>query len=239
MESANPQETKLMTKIDEIDAVVQNKGLPSYEDSATFYNSMTGDAFDEYAKAKGWTQPETITQLVGKGKVVDLDPATTEILDIGAGTGQVGLYLSKKGFSGIVGLDAAPNLLEKAKGVKAYKELREMYIGMGLDKFPDDLKNRFDMVTAAGVWIEGHIPASGLDDAFAALKVGGYLVSATRSYIWVKGEKGGYKDLIDKYIEDGIMELVHTETWTQGVKGLHEGPWAEVISIAFVMRRIK
>ena len=238
MESCNPQEQKLFTKIEEIDAAVEQK-YPSYEESATFYNSMTGDAFDEYAKAKGWTQPEHITKLIGKGQIVDIDPATTEILDIGAGTGTVGKFLSKRGFGGIVGIDAAENLLKKLKGVDAYKESRCMYIGMGVDKFPDDLKNRFDIVTAAGVWLEGVIPASGLDDAFAALKVGGYLVSATRSYIWVKGEKGGYKDLIDKYIDEGKVELIHTETWTQGVVGLHEGPWAEVVSVAFVIRKIK
>ena len=93
MESCNPQEQKLWTKIEEIDAAVDKK-YPSYEESATFYNSMTGDAFDEYAKAKGWTQPEQITKLIGKGQVVDLDPAVTEILDIGAGTGTVGKFLS-------------------------------------------------------------------------------------------------------------------------------------------------
>ena len=60
---------------------------------------MTGDAFDEYAKAKGWTQPENITKLIGPGKVVDLDPATTEILDVGAGTGTVGKFLAKRGYS--------------------------------------------------------------------------------------------------------------------------------------------
>ena len=69
MESGNPQE-QLFTKIEEIDAAVQKK-YPSYEESATFYNSMTGDAFDEYANAKGWTQPENITKLIGIGNIVD------------------------------------------------------------------------------------------------------------------------------------------------------------------------
>ena len=39
-----------------------------------------------------------------------------------------------------------------------------MYIGIGEDKFPVDLRGRFDIVTAAGVWISGHIPAQGFDD---------------------------------------------------------------------------
>ena len=136
-------------------------------------------------------------------------------------------------------IEPSHTLLDKLKTVEAYAEYRNMFIGIGSDKFPDDLKNRFDLVTAAGVWVEGHIPAAGLEDIFAALKVGGYLVSATRSYFWVKGQEAGYKDMIDKYIEEGRVELVHTQTWTQGVKGLSHGPWAEVVSIAFVIRRIK
>ena len=133
-----------------------------------------------------------VDRLIGPGQIVDLDPENAQILDVGAGTGAVGRFLSKKGYGGIVGIDASPNLIAKQKEIKAYKESRCMYVGMGVDKFPDDLKNKFDLVTAAGVWRDGHIPASGLDDAFAALKVGGYLVSTVRDYIWVKGEKGGW-----------------------------------------------
>ena len=114
-----------------------------------------------------------------------------------------------------------------------------MYIGIGEDKFPMDLRGRFDIVTAAGVWISGHIPAQGFDDCFAALKVGGYLVSATRTLYWVKGHQEGYKDIIDKYIEEGRVELFHTNTWTHGVKGLKEGPWRELECIAFVIRKLK
>ena len=62
-----------------------------------------------------------------------------------------------------------------------------MFNGMGQDKFPDDLKNRFDLVCASGVWLEGHIPAEGIEDVYAALKVGGYFVTAMRSYYWVLG----------------------------------------------------
>ena len=238
MQVASAQEIKLHTKVEDIDAALE-KEWPTTEDSPSFWNSMTGEAYDQYALAKGWTQPQNmVDRLIGPGQIVDLDPANAQILDVGAGTGAVGKFLSKKGYGGIVGIDASSNLIEKQKEIEAYKESRCMYVGMGVENFPDDLKNRFDLVTAAGVWRDGHIPASGLDDAFAALKVGGYLVSTVRDYIWVKGEKGGYKDLIDKYIEEGRMELIHTQTWTQGT-GLNDGPWAEVAIIGSVIRRTK
>ena len=237
--------TVIATKVEEIDANLNKykneetgKNYPSYEDSPTFWNSMTGEAFDEYSKAKGWNQPENITKLVGPGQIVDLDTKTAEIIDIGCGTGIVGQFLGKIGYSGIVGADVSPNLLAKAKEVEAYKELRELFIGMGVDKFPDDLKNRFDMVTAAGVWNEGHIPSAGLDDCFAALKVGGYLVSSTRNYIWVKGGVGGYKDRIDKFVEEGQVEIVHTQNFNQGF-GAKTGPWADNLMIAFIVRKLK
>ena len=61
---------------------------------------MTGDAFDEYAKAKGWTQPENITKLIGPGKIVDLDPATAEILDVALELERLESFLAREASAG-------------------------------------------------------------------------------------------------------------------------------------------
>ena len=66
---------------------------------------MTGDAYDKFCQEMGQCQPENICKLIGPGQIVDLDPSSVEILDVGAGTGTVGMHLGKKGFSGIIGLD--------------------------------------------------------------------------------------------------------------------------------------
>ena len=102
-------------------------------------------------------------------------------MDIGAGTGAVGLYLKEKGFTNITGIDASESLLEKLDATGAYKASRCVWLGKGLDEFPADLKDKFDMVTGTGVWIAGHIPKEGIEDAHSALKVGGYMVAGTRS----------------------------------------------------------
>ena len=111
-----------------------------------------------------------------------------------------GILLGEKGFKNIFGIDASENFLDNLKNIPSYTESRNMFLGKGVDKFPDELKNRFDIVVGAGVWIKSHIPAEGMEDVFAALKVGGYFVSATRALYWVKGQEQGYKDMIDKYI---------------------------------------
>ena len=48
------------------------------------------------------------------------------------------------------------------------------------------------MTVCTGCWIIGHIPAVGMEDCHAALKVGGLMVNGTRSMYWEKGEKEGY-----------------------------------------------
>ena len=61
MQSSNPQEEKLITTIEEIDSKLFGNRYPAdSKESADYYNRMTGDAFDEYATAKGWTQPDKI-----------------------------------------------------------------------------------------------------------------------------------------------------------------------------------
>ena len=74
---------------------------------------MTGEGYDEFVKNINFNQPEQVTKCIGKGQFVDLDPETTEVLDVGAGTGTVGLYLKEKGFKNITGIDASRSLLDK------------------------------------------------------------------------------------------------------------------------------
>ena len=94
-----------------------------------------------------------------------------------------------------------------------------MYLGLGLDKYPDELKGKFDLVTASGVWGLGHIPAQGLEDCHASLKTNGHFVTAMKTSYW-SGETDGYRAKIDELIAAGSLKLVHTATFTRGRKNL-------------------
>ena len=122
----------------------------------------------------------------------------SEIFDAGAGSGRMGIKLvAENGFAPLVGCDASARFVDHLLGSGNYKEVKEVWMGRGLDQFPDELKNRFDVIGAAGVFLKGHMPKAAMDDCHASLKVGGFFVTAMRSIYWVDGQEEGYKDKLD------------------------------------------
>lgn len=102
------------------------------------------------------------------------------VLDMGCGTGLVGQYLLERGFKNVVGVDASAGMLERAREKNSYIELHELFLGRP-DTFPENLHNRFDVITASGILAEGHLDNKVFDEMLMALKTGGYAVFATRT----------------------------------------------------------
>lgn len=101
----------------------------------------------------------------------------------------------------------------------AYSGSQLIWMGRGTDYFPEDLKNKFEIVTASGVFLKGHIPASAMDDIHAALKPNGYFVTAMRSYYYNHGVEEGYREKLDELVDAGKLRLVRTETFMRGREG--------------------
>ena len=109
------------------------------------------------------------------------------VLDIGSCTGIVGQKLQAAGFTHLEALDVSRRHLDAVRERGFYENHHELYMGRGVDQFPDALKGRFDVVTASGVFLPGHMPNEALDDCHVALKVGGLLVTAMRCSMWADG----------------------------------------------------
>ena len=101
----------------------------------------------------------------------------------------------------------------------AYKEGRSVWMGRGTDYFPSDLTGRFDIVTASGVFLKGHIPARAMEDCHAALKPNGYFVTAMRECYYEHGNEEGYREQLDKLVKEGKLRLVRTEYFKRGREG--------------------
>jgi predicted TPR repeat methyltransferase len=97
--------------------------------------------------------------------------ADARILDFGCGTGLVGEELVKAGFDpkNIWGIDASQGMLDVTAKKNCYSELIHMFLGQPAT-FREDLFNKFDVVTAAGILAEGHLMSEVFDEMLHALK---------------------------------------------------------------------
>ena len=192
--------------------------LDHYPENATvghFYSNMTPAAYEEEMNRVNFNETYfIIDEIVRIASEIDL------IFDAGAGSGLMGRKLvGEHGLRPLVGCDASTRFVSHLLETGNYTEVSEVWMGRGVDQFPSTLKNRFNVVGAAGVFLKGHMPAKAIEDCHAALVTNGYLVTAMRSMYWENGQEEGYKDKFDELVADGRLELVNTFTFLRGREG--------------------
>ena len=128
-------------------------------------------------------------------------PLNAHILDAGAGTGLVGVELSKKGYFDINGLDISDGMLEEARKKAVYRELDQMTLGETLAY----ANSEFDAVISVGVLTLGHAPASSLDELVRITKSGGHIVFSLRPDVY---DKYGFKEKHAELEQAGLWKLV-------------------------------
>lgn len=110
-------------------------------------------------------------------------PNEVTVLDMGCGTGLVGKYLAEKGFTNIQGCDLSKKMLEQAEAKGCYSRLDEVALG-DPENFPNHLKNKFDIVTIAGLVNNNHLDYGLFEEMTLALKQNGLAIFAARySYL--------------------------------------------------------
>lgn len=84
-------------------------------------------------------------------------------------------------------------MLDVCEQKKSYGNLTKMFLGQP-DKFPKELYNKFDVITAAGILAEGHLMCEVFDEMIHALKQHGYAIFTTREMYLDKYGYGAYID---------------------------------------------
>lgn len=145
-------------------------------------------------------------------------PSDAEILDVGAGTGNVGKRLRAVGVQNpIDAVDACEKFLAALQATGCYREHKCEFLGYG--KLPEAEKvGKYDLVTASGVFLSAHMPKESFKEILDYLKVGGHFITAMREFYYAPGEKCGYYDALKELREAGRIELVKTESFERGSK---------------------
>ena len=100
-----------------------------------------------------------------------------------------------------------------------------------------ELKSKFDVITASGVWMPGHMPNAAIDDVHVALKMGGVVVTAMRNSMWTDGVEEGYKEKFESLINSGKFAVVKKEEFWRGTEN-GTGLFGKQKSTLLVLRKV-
>ncbi len=147
------------TSIDEISL--------AYKNWAPFY--------DEQMDELGWQAPEQVAHLLASVFSKN-DRESAQILDVGAGTGLVGVALKKLGFKNVDAMDISIHMLEAAKARKVYNNIT---LG-NAEHLSKEVNIIYDAVICVGALNFGHIAPEALLEFCAVVKPQGFISFSTR-----------------------------------------------------------
>jgi len=107
--------------------------------------------YEAIQQVVGYPDPEQIaekTKNIALQKMIARSEAL--VADFGCGTGLVGQALNNNKFEKIVGVDCSEGMLQEAEKKDVYTTLEKFKLGGDdyMESFPNQLKNKFDFVTA-------------------------------------------------------------------------------------------
>jgi predicted TPR repeat methyltransferase len=162
------------------------------------YERIASDYDSELVDGMGYCSPGAVVEVVGR--LLDAD---ARILDVGAGTGLLGVALAEAGFTRLDGMDLSPGMLAEAARKRVYAKLHEGRLGDHLGY----VTGEYDGVVASGVLTTGHAPASCLDELVRITRPGGHVIFTLRS------------DQVPPGYETKIAELENASRWELTERG--------------------
>ncbi len=152
--------------------------LKTPEDSIKLYKHWAQSYDKDFAVSSDYLSPKKIANFFIKySKETD-----TPILDVGAGTGLVGIHLRNESKKQIIGIDISAEMLHQAKLKKCYSSLIESDI---TKKIPLE-DNSIGAVISAGTFTHGHVGPDVFDELLRITKSGGLFVLSINSKYFIK-----------------------------------------------------
>ena len=153
------------------------KGLDFYDNLDLTHSHNDEDlqnVYNEWASAYDYDN-DNLLGTVSQPLSVQIFQEYTEdkslrIIDVGCGTGLVGMELDKVGYSNFDGIDISQEMIDIAK----YRGYSKLFIGSLNDSLPYE-NDEYDAAFCVGVFTHGHVGSDRLDELVRIVKPGGVI----------------------------------------------------------------
>nr|XP_002120567.1 methyltransferase-like protein 27 [Ciona intestinalis] len=177
-----------------------------------YYNSWA-NKYDDDLTAMSYRAPDAA---VGKAATLlsEEQKKVFKVLDLGSGTGLVGVSLRKFGFQGeVTALDGAAEMLQLAKKKNIYNDCHQHILTLNHPlPYPDD---NFDLIISVGGFGNNMMQPDCLQEVFRVLKPGCFFVLTIRLH----SKSNEYRDRLNKELKqleaNGLMQVASREAFMQ------------------------
>lgn len=144
------------------------------------------------------------------------------VLDVGCGTGIVGVVLRDGGFDIVDGIDISPPMLVEA-GKKKTKEGSPVYrklITADLTKSLDIPDKQYAGLISAGTFTRGHLGPDSLDELWRVAEPGAHCAIGVKLRHF---ESNGFSEKLSVDVANGVItkpEFVEVDTYTENTRSL-------------------
>ncbi len=167
----------------------------STEELESLYDDWA-ETYDDYLEGISYVAPAIGAQLLAD----HLHNTNSKILDVGCGTGLVGIELVKRQFSLMDGVDLSEGMLALAKETSNYQLLCQGDINQ---TFPEALSD-YDASISIGI-LGIHVGINALNEMVRLTRSGGVCVISVRTPYY---EPSGYKSHIYELVKEQKIELL-------------------------------
>lgn len=145
-----------------------------------------------------YQSPRTVARLLAD----HLPARDATVLDIGCGTGLLGLGLAGHGFGNIDGLDVSPEMMQVAQRRGVYRR----FIAADLNQPLDIPSAMYGGASCCGTFTHGHVGANCLDEVFRILQPAAPFAFTVKLEVF---ESLGFKDKLAALVAGGVIRQLH------------------------------
>jgi predicted TPR repeat methyltransferase len=170
--------------------------VKSPEEVIDLYQDWAGSYDQQLERELRYVAPAVIAQMLSTAE----PDHTARVLDIGCGTGLVGVSLSKLGFIHVDGLDMSSQMLNEARRKGVYRELIQADLNESLDL----ISSTYGAAISCGTFTHGHVDANALDRIAPLLKPGAIFACTIHQAVW---EEAGFERVLERLGSDGVLVI--------------------------------